>query len=44
MNAEKGVTLSEFREKRDEFVPFPHSGVLRGEPQAKLLGAFSLVR
>jgi len=25
-------------------VPSPHSGVSRGEPQAKLLGAFSLVR
>jgi hypothetical protein len=25
-------------------VPSPHSGVSRGEPQAKLLGGFSLVR
>jgi len=34
--------LFESREERDEFVPSPHSGVSRGEPQAKLLGAFSL--
>jgi len=27
MNANQGATLFEFREKRDEFVPSPHSGV-----------------
>jgi len=43
-NAVQGATLFESREKRDEFVPSPHSGVSRGEPKAKLLGAFSLVR
>ena len=44
MNADQGATLFEFREKRDEFVPSPHSGVSRGEPKAKLLGGLSLVR
>ena len=44
MNADQGATLFESREKRDEFVPSPHSGVSRGQPKAKLLGAFSLVR
>jgi hypothetical protein len=44
MNVDQGATLFESREKRDEFVPSPHSGVSRGEPKAKLLGTFSLVR
>ena len=44
MNADEGATLFESREKQDEFVPSPHLGVSRGEPKAKLLGAFSLVR
>jgi len=42
MNADEGATLFESREKQDEFVPSPHLGVSRGEPKAKLLGAFSL--
>jgi hypothetical protein len=41
---EKGGKLSESREKRDEFLTAPRPGALLGEPQAKLLGGFSLVR
>ena len=40
----KGGKLSKSREKRDEFLTTPCSCSSRGEPQAKLLGAFSLVR
>ena len=40
----KGGKLSESREKRDEFLTTPRSYSSRGEPKAKLLGAFSLVR
>ena len=40
----KGGKLSEFREKRNEFLTPPLTDVLRGEPKAKLLGDFSLVR
>ena len=40
MVAEEGVKLSE----RSEFLPPPRRCGLRGEPKAKLLGAFSLVR
>jgi len=44
MNADQGATLFEFREKRAEFVTTPCLWFSRGEPKAKLLGAFSLVR
>jgi len=40
----KGGKLSEFREKRDEFLTPPRPCASRGEPKAKLLGGFSLVR
>jgi hypothetical protein len=40
----KGGKLSESREKRDEFLTTPRSCSSQGEPKAKLLGAFSLVR
>jgi hypothetical protein len=40
----KGGKLSESREKRDEFLATPRSCISRGEPKAKLLGGFSLVR
>ena len=40
----KGGKLSESREKRDEFLTTPRSCSSRGEPKAKLLDAFSLVR
>jgi len=40
----KGGKLFESREKRDEFLTFPRACASRGEPKAKLLGAFSLVR
>jgi hypothetical protein len=40
----KGDKLSESREKRDEFLTTPRLCASRGEPQAKLLGAFSLKR
>jgi hypothetical protein len=40
----KGGKLSESREKRDEFLTAPRSCASRGEPKAKLPGAFSLVR
>jgi len=40
----QGGKLSEFREKRNEFFTPPLTKVLRGEPKAKLLGTFSLVR
>ncbi len=36
----KGGKLSESREKRDEFLTPPRADVLRGDPKAKLLGAF----
>jgi len=36
--------LSESREKRDEFLTAPRLCASRGEPKAKLLGGFSLVR
>jgi hypothetical protein len=44
LSAEEGGKLSESREKRDEFLTPPQSNTSRGEPKAKLLGAFSLVR
>ena len=40
----KGGKLFKSREKRDEFLTPPCSCVSQGEPQAKLLGTFSLVR
>jgi hypothetical protein len=40
----KGGKLSGSREKRDEFLTTPRSCSSRGEPKAKLLGAFSLIR
>jgi hypothetical protein len=40
----KGGKLFESREKRDEFLMTPRLCISRGEPQAKLLGGFSLVR
>jgi hypothetical protein len=36
--------LSESREKRDEFLTAPRACASLGEPKAKLLGGFSLVR
>jgi hypothetical protein len=39
----KGGKLFESREKRDEFLTTPRLCISRGEPQAKLLGAFSLI-
>ncbi len=38
----KGDKLSESRDKRDEFLTTLRLSASRGEPQAKLLGAFSL--
>ena len=38
----QGGKLFDFREKRNEFFASPLTKVSRGEPQAKLLGAFSL--
>jgi len=40
LSADKGGKLSE----RSEFLTPPQSNASRGEPKAKLLGAFSLVR
>jgi len=40
----KGGKLFKSREKRDKLLTPPCSCVSRGEPKAKLLGAFSLVR
>jgi hypothetical protein len=41
---EKGGKLSESCEKRDEFLTTQRLCISRGEPKAKLLGGFSLVR
>jgi len=40
----KGGKLFEPREKGGEFLTIPRSCISRGEPKAKLLGGFSLVR
>jgi hypothetical protein len=40
LSADKGGKLSE----RSEFLTPPQSNASRGEPKAKLLGGFSLVR
>ena len=40
----KGGKLFESREKRDKFLTSPRACASQGEPKAKLLGGFSLVR
>jgi hypothetical protein len=40
----KDGKLSESRKKRDEFLTAPRPCASRGQPKAKLLGGFSLVR
>jgi len=40
----QGGKLFEFREKRNEFLTPRLTNISRGEPKAKLMGAFSLVR